>query len=187
MGLLGHRLSRLADVEVAPSLPDAGPGPVGAVSRGWQHEFLALGSYQQAPSATDGTVTAVGVTGTVFQTTNTIHVPGRIRTVLIGIPTSITFAAAQQITATLISGRQQRTAVAGAAEQMPDAATETDKVGAAFNVGTSSAATGQRWFWITPQEIPQLQWPLGWVGLEINMPVGPTAGALYVAFYVGPI
>jgi hypothetical protein len=178
MGVLGNPAARIADLTLPANSPD------GAVPRGYQDEQLALGSYV-SPGG-DGSITPVAVTGTVFQTTNTIAVPSTKRSILIGIPTAITFAVAQQITATLIAGRRFRAAVAGAAEQMPDAATETDKVGAPFNVGASATSTGPRWFWITPQEIPQLQWPLEWVGVELSLPVGPTGGTIYVAFVAFP-
>lgn len=180
MGLTGvHRL-RIADQE----LPEAQPDPMAA--KGWSPEILVIGSYQQT-APRDGTITPVAVTGTVVIASKTVQVPSRMRTLLIGIPTAITFAAAQQITAQIISGRSQFAGNSGAGPFVPDTATETDVVGAAFNVGGAGTSLGPRWFWITPfNEIPQLQAPLEWIGVQITMPVGPTAGSIYAAFVAYP-
>ena len=178
MGLFGAQLQRIADLMVPEPTPDP-------VAKGWSDEFLLLGTYV-SPNG-DGSITPVAVTGTVFLASKTVHVPTRMRTLLIGIPVAITFAAAQQITAQLISGRQQYAGGSGGVTQMPNVATETDTVGAAANVLAAGTNTGVHWIWLTPfNEIPQLQAPLEWVGVQINMPVGPTAGSIYAAFVAEP-
>jgi hypothetical protein len=42
-------------------------------------------------------------------------------------------------------------------------------------------------YWVTASEIPQLQWPMEYCGVEIDFGAAPTGGALYVAFIVAPI
>jgi hypothetical protein len=176
MGANGNPYRQLAHSGTWDYQPDASNITV----RGWLSEALVIGNYTGG-----GTGTVTPFTPTVqFLDSATIALPSRIKTILIVVTTAFTLAAQAKVQ--LTSSRKAAAQAVGATTSYPDIPNEGGTVGAAANWGAATNPVAGA-YWITPSEIPQLQWPMEYCGVEINFGAAPAAGALYCAFVVAPV
>lgn len=176
MGASGTQYNRLSDSDVPNAFQDQS-------GRGAQSEQLILTS---GNFHSDGTVDYF-TPSSIFVDTATVWVPSRFRTLLIVIGTAVTFAGAQQIKVQLVSTRKAVATRSGATSAYPDGPNEGNVLGSAVNLGPNAASIPPGAYFFTPQELPQLQWPLEYVGAEINFVAVPTGGLVYALFLSDPI
>lgn len=169
-----NQTTRYGDLLVPSHFPDPDPAGVG---QGLNEFSLIAGGGPQS-------FAALAVT-TIFVDTPTIYVASRVKTIFIQTFGTITFTSGQ-VTIQLYAGRTQSAAVRTGALTQINTGGHADEglVGTPFNFGPAATTTlaNQGW-WITPQEIPQLQWALGWVGIEFKFPSAPTQGSIAAAIY----
>ncbi len=137
-------------------------------------------------NAANGVLTGTNVT-TVAIDTATAFPMGRSKSILIIPSGTVTFTSGTP-TAQLIAARTPKGLFTGASSQVtaanyPDGNLLGPKVNLLSVAGTTLPNLG---IWITPQEIPQLAFDTGHVGLEILFPAAPSQGALAVVLYPSP-
>ncbi len=178
-------LQRLGDLDVPER--NYRPDGYGSIPN---YEAVLLGTRAAAGALTGvpfGTLNA-------FVTTATVFPMGRPKAILL-LPTGALTFPVGNVTARLVAARTPKAFFAGAASQVT-AANYPDGgyVGPVATIGTGITTFPNSGIWVTPSSaagaaggIPDLQWDIAHMGLEVNFVGGaPTQGNLAVVLYMSP-
>lgn len=167
--------------QVPSSYPDPDPNGVGQ----GLNEFALLGG--GGPQGFAG----VAVAGFIITDTPTTFMSTRIKSIYVQTFGGITWVGAGQSVIRVYSGRTQSASVrqhATASQLNTGGHADEGYAGTAVtayqaNFGASGTTLPNQGWWFTPQDIPALQWPLGYIGVEIAFFAAPSVGSIAVAIY----
>lgn len=167
--------------QVPSAYPDPDPAGIG---QGLNEFALAGGGGPQG-------FTGASVIGNIFWTSPSIYMPTRIKAIYVQTFGTITWIGSGVTLLNIYAGRTQQTNIrSGATSQVNTGSTAGVEgyAGAATtayqsNFGAAGLTLANKGWWFTPQDIPALQWPLGYVGVEIQFFAAPSAGSIAVAVY----
>lgn len=173
--------TRLADQLIPSPYPDTDPAGSG---QGFNEISLMGGDGPQG-------FTALSVATFAITDTATIYIPTRVKSIYIQTFNSIAWVGAGQSVVRLYSGRTRQATVrqhATASQLNVGHPADEGYAGAApaayqANFGASGTGLPNQGWWFTAADIPALQWPLAYVGVEIAFFAAPTVGSVAVAIY----